>query len=88
MTVAVAIARQAALAEIRLALEAHPDGWGLYQSMIRSAQKNWGTEPGREYSLGRLNEEGDHVTVIHWKITKHGFVDGMRLAYLDTPLCP
>lgn len=65
----------ATLAELKALLDPLEDGPRVYQSMVHVRGDGWGTVPGKEYSLGVTDDDGNNYrSVMAWIVRKDGSV--------------
>lgn len=84
----VAPSRDATLQALKTALEPLDGGPGLYEFMVTMPDPSWGTTPGRQYALGRDEDDGSYRSVLSWKVRGDGSVDFVRVGRLDSRRFP
>lgn len=78
------VVRDETLREIKATLEPLLDGTEIYQSMVDGPNDEWGTVPGRQYSVG-VTDEGVYRSVMAWAVEEDGSVRLLKVGKLSSP---
>ena len=86
MATRAAPARDQTLRALKAILSGLEGGPSLYDFMvgIPDSDPEWGTKPGKQYSLG-VDDDGTYRSVLSWKVISDGSVDLVKVGRSGSP---